>query len=137
MQFPCLTLEQLKPLEDEFVSFLIVNGVEGETWKTLNEITPQKAEELVNLFSQLVWEKILKETHYVKRSNETERVVVYFGVEEGEVIIGQLISDGWVFHSGKKQWKETRELEVLNFLSQGFERASEHEFNALKELIKS
>ena len=137
MQFPCLTLEQLKPLEEEFVSFLIVNGVEGETWKTLNETAPQKAEELVNLFSQVVWEKILKETHYVKRSSATERVVVFLGVEEGEVIIGQMQENKWVFHTGKKQWKEPRELEVLNFLSQGFVRASEGEFNALKELIKS
>ena len=55
MQYPCLTLTQLEALETDFVAFLIVNGVEGETWKTLNETNPEHAQELVRLFSQVVW----------------------------------------------------------------------------------
>jgi len=54
MHYPCLSLAQLEALEADFVAFLIVNGVEGETWKTINETNPSKAQELATLFSQVV-----------------------------------------------------------------------------------
>jgi len=137
MKFPCLTLEQLKPLEKEFVSFLIVNGVEGDAWKLINETAPQKASELVELFSQLVWEKILQETHYVKRFSENERIVAYLGDKVGILIVAQNNTGQLSLHKGTKQWMKNREEEVMDLLTQGFERTSEEEFNALNELIKS
>ena len=87
MHYPCLSLAQLEALETDFVAFLIVNGVEGETWKTINETNPSKAQELAALFSQVVWEKVLKETRHVKRVSETERVFGFLGEEQGILLI--------------------------------------------------
>jgi hypothetical protein len=137
MHYPCLSLEQLEALETDFVAFLIVNGVEGETWKTLNETNPSKAQELVNLFSQVVWEKVLKETNYVKRLSESERIFGYLGEEQGVLLIGQQNPSGWAFHKAKKQWEGKREAEVFALLQQGFERATEKEFTEVSQLIKT
>ena len=137
MHYPCLTLAQLEALETDFVAFLIVNGVEGETWKTLNETNPSKAQELANLFSQVVWEKVLKETRHVKRVSETERVFGFLGEEQGVLLIGQQNPNGWVFHKANKQWGNNRESEVFALLQQGFERATEQEFNEVSQLLKT
>jgi hypothetical protein len=137
MHYPCLTLAQLEALETDFVAFLIVNGVEGETWKTLNETNPSKAQELANLFSQVVWEKVLKETRHVKRVSETERVFGFLGEEQGILLIGQQNPNGWVFHKANKHWGNNRESEVFALLQQGFERATEQEFNEVSQLLKT
>jgi hypothetical protein len=137
MHYPCLTLAQLEALETDFVAFLIVNGVEGETWKTLNETNPSKAQELANLFSQVVWEKVLKETRHVKRVSETERVFGFLGEEQGILLIGQQNPNGWVFHKANKHWGNNRESEVFALLQQGFERANEQEFNEVSQLLKT
>ena len=137
MHYPCLTLAQLEALESDFVAFLIVNGVEGETWKTLNETNPSKAQELANLFSQVVWEKVLKETRHVKRVSETERVFGFLGEEQGILLIGQQNPNGGVFHKANKHWVNNRESEVFALLQQGFERATEQEFNEVSQLLKT
>lgn len=137
MHYPCLTFAQLEALETDFVAFLIVNGVEGETWKTLNETNPSKAQELANLFSQVVWEKVLKETRHVKRVSETERVFGFLGEEQGVLLIGQQNPNGWVFHKAIKHWGNNRESEVFALLQQGFERATEQEFNEVSQLLKT
>lgn len=137
MDYPCLSLAQLEALETDFVAFLIVNGVEGETWKTLNETNPSKAQELANLFSQVVWEKVLKETRYVKRLSETERIFGYLAEEQGVLLMGQQNPSGWAFHKAKKHWGGNRESEVFTLLQQGFERATEQEFMEISQLIKT
>jgi hypothetical protein len=137
MHYPCLSLAQLEALETDFVAFLIVNGVEGETWKTINETNPSKAQELATLFSQVVWEKVLKETNYVKRLSESERIFGYLGEEQGVLLIGQQNPSGWAFHKAKKQWEGKREAEVFALLQQGFERATEKEFTEVSQLIKT
>ena len=137
MHYPCLSLAQLEALETDFVAFLIVNGVAGETWKTLNETDPSKAQELANLFSQVVWEKVLKETRYVKRLSETERIFGYLAEEQGVLLMGQQNPSGWAFHKAKKHWGDNRESEVFTLLQQGFERATEQEFTEISQLIKT
>ena len=137
MRYPCLTLPQLEALETDFVAFLIVNGVEGETWKTLNETNPSNAQELANLFSQVVWEKVLKETRYVKRLSETERIFGYLAEEQGVLLMGQQNPSGWAFHKVKKHWGGKRESEVFTLLQQGFERSNEQEFTEISQLIKT
>ena len=137
MHYPCLTLAQLEALETDFVAFLIVNGVEGETWKTLNETNPSKAQELANLFSQVVWEKVVKETRYVKRVSETERIFGYLAEEQGVLLVGQQNPSGWAFHKAKKHWGGKRESEVFTLLQQGFERSNEQEFTEISQLIKT
>ena len=72
MKFPRLSDSELKSLETAFIEFLVVQGVDDATWRTLNQNEPQKALGLVDLFSQIVWKKILDETRYLVRKLEGE-----------------------------------------------------------------
>ena len=96
MDFPTLKDEELQALEKEFVAFLIVNGIEGDRWKLINETNPKEAQELVKLFSQVVWKKIIENTKYVKRFTSEERIVGELGEKEGVLFIGHLQDETWM-----------------------------------------
>jgi hypothetical protein len=64
MRFRRLSDEELKPLEEELKQFLIVNHVHAAEWKEMNLNNPEQALHLIELFSDLVLEKVFnKMTH--------------------------------------------------------------------------
>lgn len=68
-KYRILTNQELKELEKEFVQFLISNGIEGEAWSLLNEKDPDRALDLMIVFSDLIFSKIEEETPYFIFSN--------------------------------------------------------------------
>jgi hypothetical protein len=80
---------------------------------------------------------VLKETRYVKRLSETERIFGYLAEEQGVLLMGQQNPSGWAFHKAKKHWGGNRESEVFTLFQQGFERATEQEFMEISQLIKT
>lgn len=58
-KYRCLNDEELRSMEDDFKAFLIINGVDTDYWQTINKEKPERAIELVELFSDLVFEKIV------------------------------------------------------------------------------
>ena len=63
--YRCLTNEELKLLEDEFKAFLIVNNLFSEDWLKLNQEEPEKAREVVELFSKTVFDQIISNSNYL------------------------------------------------------------------------
>ena len=66
LKYKRLSIEQLKELEKEFVDFLVVNGILAEDWLKLKETDPDKAEQMVDLFSDVVFEGILRKTDFIE-----------------------------------------------------------------------
>lgn len=66
MRFRTLTLEELSALEAEFKHFLIVNHLYKEEWENLNKKNPAKAQEVVDLFSDTVLEKVYNKIHFLE-----------------------------------------------------------------------
>jgi hypothetical protein len=56
-RFRSLTQEELKALETEFKQFLIINQLYDKEWRELAAKDPQKAQEFIDLFSDIVLEK--------------------------------------------------------------------------------
>ena len=83
MDFPILSQEQLLSLEPEFISFLVVHGIDDTLWKKINTDNPDKAQELVRLFSKLVWEKVCDNTKVLKRISEKEMIFVHLEADKG------------------------------------------------------
>lgn len=69
MKYRRLTIEELEELEQEFVRFLAANTVTSEDWQALKTTKPERAEQLIDVFSDIVFEKIInKVTHLEHRS---------------------------------------------------------------------
>lgn len=58
IKYRSLSKEELIELEDEFKQFLIVNGLHDEEWRALCAEDPNNAQQFIDLFSNLVLEKV-------------------------------------------------------------------------------
>ena len=61
-----LSAEELVPFEEDLKQFLIVNGVHGDEWEQMNRDTPEKAIELVALFSDMVLQKVYEKIMFLE-----------------------------------------------------------------------
>lgn len=66
MTYRRLTNEELSELEPEFVRFLASNQLNANDWENLKETNPVKVEELIMLFSQIVFDKTIKGIEYLE-----------------------------------------------------------------------
>ena len=65
-KYRILNDEELKELEDEFVHFLIVQGVDNDKWVKINEKEKEKAIQLVEIFSNTVLEKAYSKISFLE-----------------------------------------------------------------------
>ncbi len=66
MKFRRLNIEELTALEPEFIQFLAANTVTGDDWQRLKANEVEKANQLIDVFSELVFEKIMKNIEYLE-----------------------------------------------------------------------
>jgi succinylglutamate desuccinylase len=66
MKYRMLSAEELVPFEEDLKQFLIVNGVHGDEWEQMNRDTPEKAIELVELFSDTVLQKVYEKIMFLE-----------------------------------------------------------------------
>ncbi len=67
-----LTSEELKDLEKEFIEFLVINGVTADQWEVLKKEDKEKAEGILEQFSDVVWEGVLRKTHFLEHRSPQE-----------------------------------------------------------------
>lgn len=65
-KYRVLTLDELQELEKEFIEFLVVNGIVAEDWEKLKKERSEKAEDLLVLFSDVVFEGILRSIQFLE-----------------------------------------------------------------------
>lgn len=66
MKYRKLNKAELEELETEFIRFLAANTVTGNDWVQLKEKDPQKAQGLIEIFSDLVFDKIIEGINYME-----------------------------------------------------------------------
>jgi len=66
MKYTRLTLEQLKELHQEFITFLATQSITGSEWKDIMKNKPQVAEDEIDIFSDLVWERVLAKAQFLE-----------------------------------------------------------------------
>ena len=96
MKFRRLTKEELQGLEGEFVQFLAANTVTAQDWERLKADNVTKAEELLNLFSDIVFEKIIKQVVYLEV--RTPNDLKTFHCLEDKIILNGLHVEGQPIH---------------------------------------
>jgi hypothetical protein len=70
MRFRSLTIDELKELETEFKQFLIINQVYNEEWIEMNKKDLDKANALVDLFSDRVLEKVYSKIDFLEKRDK-------------------------------------------------------------------
>ncbi len=66
MKYRILTIDELTDIENEFVRFLVSNGVTATDWVKIKEENSSKANGLIEIFSDIVFDKVLGKVKYIE-----------------------------------------------------------------------
>ena len=66
MKYRRLTNEELEQLKDKFIQFLVSNTVTADDWIKVKEEDINRAESLIEIFSDIVFEDVLKKVEYLE-----------------------------------------------------------------------
>lgn len=155
MKYRILSDEELQHLEGDLKAFLIINGVHGEEWAELNQKEPQKALELVELFSDQVMQTVYEKVKFLEHRTPDSCIVFHFGENEQELIALQKKPGSAVdlssvdgihealtkmpkdlsFFTSKKNYKDSREMEIHQLIEQGAVLSDAVFWNSLKEIL--
>ena len=61
-----LSVDELSQLEDDFVKFLVVNGIVGSDWEKMKTEKPEAADALIDQFSEVIYEASLRKARYLQ-----------------------------------------------------------------------
>ncbi len=92
MKYRRLAAEELQELEAEFIQFLASNTITGPDWEKLKRDKPERAEELIELFSDIVFEKVLEKVEYLEMS--TRQDIRTFHCEQGIIRMNGIRVEG-------------------------------------------
>lgn len=142
MKYRRLRKDELEELESEFIRFLASNTITADDWVKIKEETPERAEGLLDVFSDIVYEKILEKVEYLEHKRprdirvykvfddkiqmmglfvEGETTLDFTQNEAPEQMLVRLGKDGGnvKMFSGEKKFKKTKEMEIFQILEEG------------------
>jgi len=138
-EYRLLSLEELQEMENEFVNYLVVNGIAAEDWQQMKIEEPAKAERLIELFSDMVFETIMRNVQFLEYREKKELItfqclgdkLVLVGMKaEGdseadftsqEYIKKAMVSppDGLKVYTSEKKYQKKREIELFEMTQRG------------------
>ena len=65
MKYARLTKEQLEELHPEFINFLATQSIDKKEWDDLKKNKPLVAEQEIDVFSDMIWDKALDNVKYI------------------------------------------------------------------------
>jgi hypothetical protein len=84
MKYSRLSLQDLQDLETEFVEFLVLNGIPAEDWEELKKQDLDKVEQVIDHFSDVIWESVLRKTEIVEHRRKEKLTICR--VENGKLV---------------------------------------------------
>ncbi len=90
-KYRTLNKAELESLQKEFVEFLVTNGVTATDWELLKVEEPLKAEKMVDLFSDIVFEKVLSKVEFLRKTEP--HTIICFRFEPQVIKMYGLIAD--------------------------------------------
>lgn len=101
-----LTEEEFELLESDFVRFLASNSIQAQDWQKLKSDSSDKVDELLDIFSDTVLEKVYEKAEYLIIVKPTELHAFKIGKSSAKLI-------GVRFKSPKLNLLAKNELEVV------------------------
>ena len=139
MKYARLSKEQFEELHQEFINFLATQSITAEEWVLIKKDQPKAAEEELDVFSDLVWEGVLKRVNYLEHISpsqmhlfhclKSEMRLIALKVKNDNVDLTtnegfewfrtNLLSDEVEFYSAKKAYSEDKALDKFKLIEQG------------------
>ncbi|MBL7559835.1 hypothetical protein JAO71_08470 [Olleya sp. YSTF-M6] len=138
MKYSRLTKEQFEELHQEFINFLATQSITAEEWATIKTKQPEVAEQELDVFSDLVWEGVLKSVKYVEQIS-AQNIHLFSFKEDHMHVIGikidgpidvttkdgfnwlreNLMDETVTFTQGKKDYSEDKNLDKFKLIQSG------------------
>jgi len=155
MKYRRLSIEELLPLEEDLKAFLIVNGIDGSLWENMNKNEPLKAVELIEIFSDVVLQKVYEKIRFLEHRGTTNCLIFKLESDAIELVSLELkptshcdlstpesIHDALLNHSKEisffkteKKYSAEREMEVHQLIENGCVLSNETFWNLLQYVI--
>lgn len=92
MKYKRLESAELKELEKEFIHFLSAAQITGSDWEKMKQNESEKAEELIDVFSDLVYEKVTSKIDYLEYRDNKSLNIFHF-TNDKIVLIGLRVKE--------------------------------------------
>jgi len=86
MKYRRLRNDELQEMEKEFITFLASNSVTSDDWKKLKSEQNDKAEQLIALFSDIVFDKVLDQVEYLEYKAPKDMKTFHFGPDKATML---------------------------------------------------
>lgn len=148
-KYRLLTLEELKTFEKEFIDYLVVNGIAADDWEKLKVDDIEKANQIVDLFSDVIFESVLRKIQFLELHTENyiqtiqclpdimHTVIVSsknqtFSIKDFDKNKSKsFIEENFDLHSGSKKYEKNREEELFELTEKGYQITQGDLFKAL------
>ena len=152
-----LRMDELEALEQEFVEFLTVNGIDAPEWEKLKSAKDEQVDGLINAFSNTVFEKIFSKIHYLKKTDK--KVINCYHFEKDKVTLialsGEEIPEadftnaeylaaakdrpptGLKILRSEREYQKSREEDIFSLINSGCEISDGKFFKSLSLSLKS
>jgi hypothetical protein len=93
MKYKRLATEELLALQPDFVNYLASMQITAPDWEKMKRDEIEKANELIDIFSDVVYDKVLSKINYLEFRDEKTLNIFYFGKEKIR-LIGLRVKEG-------------------------------------------
>lgn len=157
MKYQRLSKEQLDELHVEFINFLATQSITADEWNDIKVNTPHVAEEEIDVFSDLVWEKVLVSAQYLEHFSVNQ--IHVFDLQEEEMYLiaikvnndaidlttregyewlkENLLNDEVVFYNSSKAYGEDKNMDKFKIIQQGANITKGDLYRYFDKLIKN
>ena len=155
MKYARLTKDQLEELHPEFITFLATQSIDKIEWDDIKKNRPHVAEQEIDLFSDVIWDKALTNVSYIDHFSKNyiflfkciDEVVFSWVVKTNNPQIDFVSADGihWLADNlfsndveitkGRKDISENRNVALFEIIKQGGIISKGELFNKLDSLI--
>ncbi len=139
MKYQRLSKEQLEELHQEFITFLASQSITAEEWVDIKKNTPKVAEDEIDIFSDLVWERVLTNAQYIEHFSKDQ--IHLFELQEDQMNLiairindetidvttsdgyawlqDNLLNDDVLLYNASKEYSEDKNLDKFKLIQQG------------------
>lgn len=155
MKYARLSKEQFEALNQEFATFLATQSIDKNTWDVMKENNITETERQLDLFSEIIWERVLSQTQYLEHFSKNQIVLFhclesqiksyiittlddkndFLTVSGLEWLVKNLFEETVEIRIGKRDYNSERNLFLFQIIKEGAILSDGKFYNQLHEIL--